>query len=47
VPEHENDHSIQSSSEVKNAWSNFSTPPISLRGVVIKYRIRLHGVVLS
>jgi hypothetical protein len=31
----EADHSLQSSAEVKNAWSYASTPPIRLHGVVL------------
>jgi hypothetical protein len=31
----EADHSLPSSSEVKNAWSYTSTPPIRLHGVVL------------
>jgi hypothetical protein len=33
-PGHEADHSPPSSSEVKNAWSYISTPPIRLHGVM-------------
>jgi hypothetical protein len=31
----EADHSLPSSAEVKNAWSNTSIPPIRLHGVVL------------
>jgi len=34
-PDREVDHSPPSSSEVKNAWSYTSTPPIRLHGVVL------------
>jgi len=34
-PGREADHSPSSSSEVKNAWSYTSTPPIRLHGVVL------------
>jgi hypothetical protein len=34
-PEREADHSSKSSAKVKNAWSDTSTPPISLHGVVL------------
>jgi hypothetical protein len=33
-PERESDHSLSSSAEVKNAWSNISTQPIHPHGVV-------------
>jgi len=34
-PGREADHSPPSSTEVKNAWSYTSTPPIHLNGVVL------------
>jgi len=34
-PGREADHSPPSGAELKNAWSNTSTPPVRLRGVVL------------
>jgi len=36
-----------STAEVKNAWNCTSTPPYAFMAWCLKYRIRLHGVVLS
>jgi len=47
-PGREADHSPPSSAEVKNAWSCTSTPPyVFTAWCLVKYRIRLHGVVLG
>jgi len=35
--EREDDHSPQSSTEIKNAWSYSSTPPIRLHSLVLSY----------
>jgi hypothetical protein len=36
LPGREANHSPPSSAEVKNAWSYISTPPIRLRGAVLR-----------
>jgi hypothetical protein len=38
MPEREADHSPKSSVEVENAWSYISTPPVRLRGVVLRWK---------
>jgi len=46
--EREDDSSTPSSAEFKNAWSCISTPPhVFMALCLIKYRISVHGMVLS
>jgi len=45
--EREADLSLQSTAEIKNAWSYTSTPAVSVHCVVLKQWIRLHLVVLN
>jgi hypothetical protein len=47
-PGPETDHSRPSSPEVKNAWNYTSTPQyVPMTWCLVKYRTRLHGVILS
>jgi hypothetical protein len=47
-PERKIDHSPPTNAEVKNEWNYKSTPPyVFTAWCFVKYRIRLHDVVLS
>jgi len=48
VPGREADHSAPTNDEVKNAWSYTSIPPyVFMAWCLVKYRVRIHGMVLS
>jgi len=41
-------HSLPSSTEIKNAWSyTYALPYVFMVWCLVKYRMHLHGVVLS
>jgi hypothetical protein len=48
LPGRKTDHSPPSSAEAKNAWSYTATSPyVFMAWCLVKYRIRLHDIVLS